>query len=489
MAFIDNLVNLFNNFLNNLLLVFGLKNKLIASENMLLINIRYGKQNQTLSLTPDMRVEDVKKQLVTKIGVELWSDIVIIFSGKELPNDLRLSDCDFGQNSIIHAINALNIKTKTKLMQFSGTDINEKLTNLDINDTSEETRHQLEEARLNFPKTSSDERQITYYYFVFCNSCKKLMNGKLRVICNKCKNGTIVLDRDPKEWDDVLIPDRISGICQSEDCNGNRALFYFKCVSKSHKSTDDFESNRAVVLHLIRHNSIDVPCLVCTEVKDTVLVFPCVSKHVICLDCFKDYCISRLSERRFIIDDQMGYSLDCPVGCPQSLIRETHHFKLMSETDYEKYQRFGAEECVLNAGGVLCPQPGCGAGILLDDSDPDICSRITCGSCGFVFCRKCLQGFHIGDCLSEDSEFNVIPNTSAFLTVDQTNADQSKWDDMLTRTAIKLSTKPCPKCRTPTERNGGCMHIVCTRSQCGFNWCWICQTEWNRDCMGNHWFG
>ena len=31
--------------------------------------------------------------------------------------------------------------------------------------------------------------------------------------------------------------------------------------------------------------------------------------------------------------------------------------------------------------------------------------------------------------------------------------------------------------------------MACTRGGCGFEWCWICQTEWTRDCMGAHWFG
>lgn len=31
---------------------------------------------------------------------------------------------------------------------------------------------------------------------------------------------------------------------------------------------------------------------------------------------------------------------------------------------YSRYQRYGAEECVLQMGGVLCPTPGCGAGLL-----------------------------------------------------------------------------------------------------------------------------
>jgi hypothetical protein len=46
---------------------------------------------------------------------------------------------------------------------------------------------------------------------------------------------------------------------------------------------------------------------------------------------------------------------------------------------YAQYQRFAAEEYVLQAGGVFCPQPGCGMGIL---AEPE-CRRITCISgCG-----------------------------------------------------------------------------------------------------------
>lgn len=45
------------------------------------------------------------------------------------------------------------------------------------------------------------------------------------------------------------------------------------------------------------------------------------------------------------------------------------------------YQVFGTEEFVLQAGGVLCPQPGCGMGILA----PEDCRRITCqNGCGVL---------------------------------------------------------------------------------------------------------
>ena len=54
---------------------------------------------------------------------------------------------------------------------------------------------------------------------------------------------------------------------------------------------------------------------------------------------------------------------------------------------------------------------------------------------------------------------------------------------------IRVISKPCPGCRTPTERDGGCMHMVCTKPGCGLHWCWVCQLEWTRDCMASHWFG
>ena len=41
------------------------------------------------------------------------------------------------------------------------------------------------------------------------------------------------------------------------------------------------------------------------------------------------------------------------------------------------------------AGGVLCPQPGCGAGILPDNPGE---RKIKCVQCSYVFCKNCHQG-------------------------------------------------------------------------------------------------
>uniref|UniRef100_A0A452HKS9 RING-type domain-containing protein n=1 Tax=Gopherus agassizii TaxID=38772 RepID=A0A452HKS9_9SAUR len=74
-------------------------------------------------------------------------------------------------------------------------------------------------------------------------------------------------------------------------------------------------------------------------------------------------------------------------GCPDSLIKELHHFRILGEEQYNRYQRYGAEECVLQMGGVLCPTPGCGAGLL---PEPEV-RKIVCEpsnglGCGVRLC-------------------------------------------------------------------------------------------------------
>ncbi|KAL5290912.1 PARK2 family protein [Megaselia abdita] len=327
------------------------------------------------------------------------------------------------------------------------------------------------------------------HFFVYCYFCKKMCRGKLRVRCCKCKECAFTVYQDPRCWDDVLKPSRIRGLCESNEdhpCTENEsgnspfAEFYFKCAEHSLGLENDF----AVPLKLVRINEQNVPCLACMDVCETILVFPCEFRHVTCLDCFLQYCRSRLLERQFLAHPDIGFTLQCPTGCPNSFIDEIHHFKLLSPEEYDRYQMYATEEYVLQAGGVLCPRPDCGMGLLVEPE----CKKVVCqNGCGFVFCRDCLQGYHIGDCIPEMNQIDM--NRSCEYTVNPNNAAEARWEDVSTAVTIKVSTKPCPKCRTPTERDGGCMHMVCTRSGCDFEWCWICQTEWTRDCMGAHWFG
>ncbi|EMP30323.1 E3 ubiquitin-protein ligase parkin [Chelonia mydas] len=78
---------------------------------------------------------------------------------------------------------------------------------------------------------------------------------------------------------------------------------------------------------------------------------------------------------------------DSRAGCPDSLIKELHHFRILGEEQYNRYQRYGAEECVLQMGGVLCPTPGCGAGLL---PEPEV-RKIVCEPSNGLGCGCPLQ--------------------------------------------------------------------------------------------------
>lgn len=222
-----------------------------------------------------------------------------------------------------------------------------------------------------------DQARMKARFFVHCSQCGEMTPGKLRVRCGECKGGAFTVYKDPECWDDVLKSNRIPGLCESSEIACTRennelpfAEFYFKCGKHPSQGESDF----AAPLSLIKRNVKNVPCLSCTDVEDPILVFPCAAGHVTCLDCFRQYCVSSLMDRQFVEHSDHGYTLPCPTGCDDSFITEIHHFKLLTKEQYDRYQRFATEEFVLKAGGVLCPQPGCGMGLLVD---PD-CKKITC---------------------------------------------------------------------------------------------------------------
>lgn len=265
----------------------------------------------------------------------------------------------------------VEIKTKKCLETVYDEDVPSKPFSSTLMDLqlSEEERKNVESPKANF--------------FIHCPECKKLCKGKLRVRCSICKGGCFTVHRDPACWNDVLVPKQIQGHCESYEvaCTSDEenslpfAEFFFKC--SEHPSD---EKDYAAPLNLIKMNLKNVPCLACGDVCDPVLVFPCPNiGHTTCLDCFILYCVSRLQERQFISHEIYGYTLPCPVGCQNSFIQETHHFKLLSKEQYERYQQFAAEEYVLQSGGVLCPQPNCGMGIIVDST----CNRVHClNGCG-----------------------------------------------------------------------------------------------------------
>uniref|UniRef100_A0A8C7CFZ2 E3 ubiquitin-protein ligase parkin n=1 Tax=Oncorhynchus kisutch TaxID=8019 RepID=A0A8C7CFZ2_ONCKI len=346
----------------------------------------------------------VLKEKVGRLQGVQPEQLRVIFAGRELLSDCTLQGCDLPEQSTVHVVlpppgsgRCSDLALQHRLGR--GVD---SLTRLDLTasrlpttstglavilETDDEQRAR-EEPEHTEPRPHSS-------FYVYCKSvCRAIQPGKLRVRCRACKQGTLTLSRGPSCWDDVLLPERIHGVCQSEGCLGRVAEFYLKCAA--HPTSDD---DTSVALDLVMPNVRDVPCIACTDIMSPVLVSQCPDRHVICLDCFHMYCVTRLNERQFIHHPDVGYSLPCAAGCPDSLITELHHFRALGDEQYERYQQYAAEECLLQMGGVLCPAPGCGAGLLPEEDKRMIQCLLSNGlGCGFVFCRDCKEGFHEGEC-------------------------------------------------------------------------------------------
>jgi len=423
-----------------------------------------------LELRAGWTVRDVKAELSSRLGGLQPHQLRIIFAGRELPDSLPVQNCDLGNQSVLHAVTVINREESQAPAPAPDTALAPAPA----------------PAADSGVELAEDQRTPTErlaMFFCWCSEQDLLAPAKLRVRCEDCGDGAILLHSEPASWEDVLSPGSIQGHCQL--CQKvSRVTFYFRCGSERHRGgSQGSDGHEAQALDRVRTNTNIVECLACGDLGETVVVFRC--DHVTCTSCFTDYSRSRLADRQFLLHPELGYTLRCPLGCEDSELT-TAHFRLLGGGDWARYLTWGAEELVLQSGGVLCPQPGCGAGILAQPSPH--CRTIGCVDCGFVFCRDCREGAHLGDCLPCMAPLTAEEPAQSSLAADRAAVARWSGADPSSLT-IRVMTKPCPGCRTPTERDGGCMHMICTKPGCGLHWCWVCQLEWTRDCMASHWFG
>ncbi|XP_030234065.1 E3 ubiquitin-protein ligase parkin [Gadus morhua] len=433
-------------------------------------------------------VGELKALVAQQQGLPAAGPLRLLFAGRELQDGDTLQASDLPEQSTVHVV----LPRPHAGLRLQEKGAGQRLTRLDLHADRSGLAVALETSPAS-PSPAEDgeegggaECQTNGYrtFYVFCKSvCGAVRPGKLRVRCGACRQSTLTLSRGPSCWDDVLLPGRIHGVCQSEGCPGTVAEFYLKCAL--HPTA---EEDVSVALPLFITNHREVACIACTDVLCPVLVFQCADRHVICLECFRGYCLTRLNDRQFIHHPLIGYSLPCAAGCPDSLIKELHHFRVLGNEQYMRYHGYGAEECLLQMGGVLCPRAGCGAGLIpqAPSTQRVECEKINGLGCGLVFCRDCKEEYHEGECHMAAS-CSGDAATQCFV-VDEGALQRSRWE-LASRDTIRETTKPCPQCGVPVEKNGGCMHMVCPRKQCSSEWCWICSVPWNRDCMANHWFG
>nr|CAH8827792.1 unnamed protein product [Trichobilharzia regenti] len=273
------------------------------------------------------------------------------------------------------------------------------------------------------------------------------------------------------------------------DCSSTETLLESSCpVSAKHKPV--------VYLKHVKQNCNRTECAACSSPEVELLFSFCDSEdHSICTECFKKYAKEYFDAGMFQFVENIGYTIGCPAGCPASFLTDPHHFRLLGPEFYSHYKEQSVKRYLVLKGGTFCPS--CGLDWQVTNSDVTLpCDWHLCVpplGCASLFCSSC--GWHckfMNSSPQNDPVKCLCEGRSYPLTQSSSSACNSVWkslklttDDRESRKCISETCHPCPRCKSPTQKFGGCNHIHC--SLCGLDWCWVCCDIWTGQCISSHW--
>mmetsp|Transcript_42957 Transcript_42957/g.108434 ORF Transcript_42957/g.108434 Transcript_42957/m.108434 type:complete len:526 (-) Transcript_42957:588-2165(-) len=206
-------------------------------------------------------------------------------------------------------------------------------------------------------------------------------------------------------------------------------------------------------------SSRHVTCLVCLEKVRRSKAFSLGCRHKYCRDCWAGYLENQIAE-----GPECVKAICIRPGCTE-VVHEKAYKKLVSPELYSKYEHYLLRSFVEDNPLVKwCPAPGCIYAIRSDLRDRR--EAVVC-KCGFRFCFQCSDS-DIGDHMPA-----TCLNVEQWMEKASDESENVNW--------LMANTKRCPECRSPIEKNGGCMHMTCSKASggCGHEFCWLCREPWS----------
>lgn len=198
-------------------------------------------------------------------------------------------------------------------------------------------------------------------------------------------------------------------------------------------------------------------CLICMEDVAREATFALACGHRYCKECWRGYL------EVLIRDGPRAVYARCPAPKCQAIVHESAYRALVTPEQFNRYNRFLLRTFVEdNQQMKWCPSPGCSNAIFVEQSNRR--APVTC-KCGFTFCFRCAD-YEIGDHSPVRCEL-----LEKWLQKATDESENVKW--------MIANTKKCPKCRSPIEKNGGCMHMTCHIPSCRHEFCWLCRGPWS----------
>ena len=184
-------------------------------------------------------------------------------------------------------------------------------------------------------------------------------------------------------------------------------------------------------------------CDICLDTKSIQDFSLLECGHMFCTDCSTqliDMAIQARSTEQLKCPD-----IHCAAPISEQDIRD------ITNNDREKIEAIAtirANEWIARQPNAKhCPTPDCSYVFI---NDEERLRLFTCPKCDKKYCSKCL--------VLHDIQMTCDAAKADSATIRETD----QWK--------QTHTKPCPKCRTRIEKNGGCNHMQCKKCGTNFNW-------------------
>lgn len=170
-------------------------------------------------------------------------------------------------------------------------------------------------------------------------------------------------------------------------------------------------------------------------------------KHQACYNCFNMTWSNKIKDKftilRCIANDDCKMVAE-PDEIKMIMYPKTMDLYLQLQNENSLYADPEIKECPL----------GCGYRFVPDDPNDTV---MKCPKCNERFCLQCKVPWHKWKTCKEYIQQNR-----------NIAADQA----FITSQIQKGGLRPCPKCNSMVEKNGGCDHMVCSKCKHSYSWCY-----------------
>jgi ariadne-1 len=182
-------------------------------------------------------------------------------------------------------------------------------------------------------------------------------------------------------------------------------------------------------------------CPLCIDSVSLESTFALSCGHRFCRPCWSAYLDKKVE------DNLILHVTCCESGCQRSLFSD-EVAALGSEATQRKFHEALFRSFVDNSEGLFwCKNPkGCKGIVEVDTTK----ANVTCDECHFTFCARCEYSAHAPASCSMMKSWDLAGGYQ----------DLSEEESAVRKLKLE-TTRPCPKCNTSIEKNGGCPHMTC----------------------------